>query len=216
MEKLISQSLDQYFSDFKEYHLIILIGFTVIIALIQIIQSMYVSKKIERFKNALKKSEIKYSKYSELQITALRKIYHLLAKFQLANNLIFNSEPHSIGHTKFKERINQWIKLYVETASEFSREKLLLTPEIKKAFSDTIGDFDEIKSILIYEANRLDYFEMEHQGNWNAMYEFEEFELDEINTKISSLKEKDSVKKSNTHIRNLREEIEHLFHRINQ
>lgn len=55
-EELIRQVLEKYFSDFKEYHLLILVGFTVIIALIQIIQSIWVSRKIERFKSNLKKN----------------------------------------------------------------------------------------------------------------------------------------------------------------
>ena len=40
MNNLIKEALDEYFSDFKKYHLIILIAFTVIIALIQVIQSI--------------------------------------------------------------------------------------------------------------------------------------------------------------------------------
>lgn len=65
-EDLIKQVLEKYFSDFKEYHLLILVGFTVIIALILIIQSIWISRKIERFKSVLKKSEIKFSKFSQM------------------------------------------------------------------------------------------------------------------------------------------------------
>lgn len=215
MDKLIQQALDNYFSDFKEYHLLILIGFTIVIALLQIIQSIIVTRKIEKFKADLKKSEIKFSRFSELQITALRKIYHQLASFQLANNLIFKTEPQTIDHTKFKTRINEWIKIYIECSSEFAREKILLTPEIKLLFSKTINDFEEIKKILIDERNNLDYWEMENQGDWNAMYDFHENELDVITKKINSIKDNDSIKNSEKHIRELREKIEDIFQKMN-
>ena len=120
MEQLIKKILDQYFADFKKYHLIALVIFTIIIAAFQAWQTYKISTKIEKFKAQLKKSEIKFSKYNELQINALRKIYHQLAAFQLANNLIFNTE-NSFGHSRYKTRINEWIKIYVECSSEFAQ-----------------------------------------------------------------------------------------------
>ena len=99
MEDLIKQVLEKYFTEYKNYHLLILIAFTFVIALLQVIQTFIVTKKVENFKNELKKSEIRFSRYNELQINALRKIYHQLANFQLVNNLLFNNQPNSIGHT---------------------------------------------------------------------------------------------------------------------
>ena len=101
-EEFIVKVLDTYFSDFKEYHFPIIIGLTAIAIVLPVLQSIYIKRMIERFKNHLKKSEIKFSKYNELQITALRRIYHLLAEFHLANQLIFDVEPNSIDHTKLK------------------------------------------------------------------------------------------------------------------
>lgn len=214
MIELIEQVLEKNFSEYKENQIWILIVFTILIAVIQIIQAYFVTTKIEKFKNDLKKSEIKFSRYNELQINALRKIYHQLASFQLANNLIFNSEPNSIHHSKFKIRINDWIKIYVECSSEFAREKILLTKEIKILFSKTISDFEEVKKVLIDQRHNLDYFEMEHQGNWNSMYEFEEEELNSITQQINKLKEKYFIQNADKHIRELREKIEETFQQM--
>jgi hypothetical protein len=211
MNELLKQALDEYFSDFKKYHLIILICFTILIALLQIIQTYIVSTKIETFKAQLKKSEIRFSKYNELQISALRKIYHQLASFQLANNLIFNTESNSFGHSRYKTRINEWIKIYIECSSEFAREKILLTQEIKDLFSKTIVDFEDVKKILIDEKHGLDYLEMAYSGDWNQMYEFEEEELHIISSKIKKLKEKPSIGNADKHIRELRQKIEKVF-----
>lgn len=214
MNELLKQALNEYFSDFKKYHLIILICFIVLIATLQIIQTYILSAKIEKFKTQLKKSEIRFSKYNELQISALRKIYHQLATFQRANNLIFNTDANSFGHTKYIKRINEWIRIYVECSSEFSREKILLTQEIKTLFSQTIADFEAVKKILIDESHNLDYYEMEHSGNWDSMYEMEEEELATIGLKIKKIKEKSSIKNSDNHIRLLREKIEEVFQKM--
>lgn len=215
MNDLVKQALDEYFSDFKEYHLIILIGFTVIITLIQIIQSFIVTRKIERFKNDLKKSEIKFSKYNELQITALRKIYHQLAEFQYYNNLIFKAKECSVSHGNFIKRVNNWIKTYIELANDFSKEKILLTPKLKELYSRTINDFEQIKKLLIEERNDLEHLEMRHGGDWQEMYQFEENELNEITNRIDKLKEIHSIRNSNNHIVELREKIEELFLKMN-
>ena len=190
MNDLIKQALTEYFQEYKDYHLTILISFTIIIALIQIIQSIWISRKIEKFKTDLKKSEIKFSRYNELQINSLRKIYHNLVSFQLSNNLLFKSKPKNTGHSKYKNRINGWIKSYIECANEFAREKILLTEELKQLFNRTLTDFEEVKDILMNEKESLDYHEMENQGSWNLMYDFEENELEIISKKIEILKEK--------------------------
>lgn len=95
MIELLKEVLEKKLSEYKDYHLYILIGFTLVISLFQIIQTLIVTNKVEKFKNELKKSEIRFSRYNELQINALRKIYHQLASFQLANNLLFKIEPQS-------------------------------------------------------------------------------------------------------------------------
>lgn len=214
MENLIKQVLEKYFTEYKSYHLYILIAFTIIIALLQVIQTLVLTKKVENFKNELKKSEIRFSRYNELQITALRKIYHLLANFQLANNLLFKIEANSIGHSKFKSRINEWIKNYLDCANELSREKILLPTQIKELFSKTIKDFDEVKETLISERENLNYLEMQYSGDWNSMYDFEDNELWIITQKLNLIKEKDSIKNSDKHIRELRVKIEEVFQKM--
>ena len=210
----MKEVLEKYFTEYKNYYLFILIGFTLIIALLQVIQTLIVTKKVENFKNELKKSEIRFSRYNELQITVLRKIYHQLASFQLANNLLFHSGTNKIGHTKFENRINEWIKNYLDCANELAREKILLPTEIKELFSKTIKDFDEIKSILINERENLNYLEMQYSGDWNSMYEFEGNELEIITKKLNVIKEKKSIKNSDKHIRELREKIEVVFQKM--
>jgi len=215
MEEIIKKIIQEYFADFKEYHLIIFIGFTCIIAIIQVIQSIVITKKIERFKNDLKKSEIRFSRFNELQVSALRNIYHQLVTFQYHNNLIFNAKYGDIGHKDLKNRINGWIQSYVENVKEFSKEKILLTSELKSLYSRTINDFEEVKKKLIDERNGLDYWELIHEGNKEAMYEFKENEIAEIFKIIEKLKGLDVLKNSNNNIQELRSKIEDFFQKMN-
>lgn len=216
MTELIKQALEEYFSDFKDYHLIILIAFTLVIALIQIIQSIIVTKKIESFKTDLKKSEIKFSRYNELQITALRQIYHQLDELQNANNLLFNTDIKTIGHDNFKIRIINWLRSYFVISNEFSKEKILLTPELKELYSKTITDFETVRKTMIVEKSNLELWEMMNEGDWKEMYEYEENEVDVILAKIENLKELKSMKNSGKNIEELRNKIEEIFLTMNE
>jgi len=214
MSELINQALNEYFSDFKQYHLIILIAFTLIIALIQLIQSIWVSKKIEKFKSVIKKSEIKFSRYHNLQVDALKSVYDKLVFFHAANSSLFKSKYDSNDHTQFKRRINNWIKAYIECVNAFSLEKILLPNHLKDLVHKTIVDFEEVNNILIYEKEELDFLE-ESNANWNEMYEFRENELEIINNKIGKLKTKKAIVFSETNIIELRKAIEDYFEEMN-
>ena len=129
MESLIKQALDEYFSDFKKYHLLILILFTIIIALIQVLQSIFISKKIENFKSELKKSEIKFSKYNQIQIEALSNAYELLTDFlkitYITKRNLNHSSPELISSTA-----KDWLTSYGKTYSYFSLSITLDVPNI--------------------------------------------------------------------------------------
>jgi hypothetical protein len=215
MTELVKQTLEDYFSDYKDYHLIILIAFAVVIALIQIIQSIIITKKIESFKTVLKKSEIKFSRYNELQINALRRIYHQLDDLQNANVLLFNTNIGTIGHDNLKIRINNWLKAYFVNSNEFSKEKILLTPDLKELYSKTITDFETVRKTMIFEKSNLELWEMMNEGDWKEMYEYEENEIDVILAKIGNLKELKSMKNSEKNIEELRKKIEEIFLTMN-
>jgi len=215
MTELTRLALNEYFSELKNYHLIILMIFSVIIALIQVLSAAWVSRKIERFKGQLKKSEIKFSKYNELQVIALREIYHLLVTLHSSNNAIFRSKSKNIDHIAYKKLINNWIISYKTCVSKFAYEKILLTKELKLLFSRTLKDFEEINHILLSEAGNLDHHEMEFQGDWQLMYDYEDNELEIISSKIEKIKEKQSIINSEKHIRELRDRIEIVFQEMN-
>ena len=216
MEELVKKVLDEYFADYKNYHLWILIGFTLLIGATQILQTLWISKRLERFKNQLKKSEIKFSRYSELQINALRSIYHLLCEFHRANIRLFDSTPENIGHNDYKYLLKNWIEKYYAAADELAKERILLTPEITATVSDSIKAFDSVKNIVQAEHKHLSEFEADNFGSHELMYEFEENEIETISKAIEKLKKEDVIKNSNKTIKKLRDKIEEHFININE
>lgn len=209
--ELIKQALNEYFSEYKEYQIIVLIIFSLIIIAFQIGQTILVSRRIENFKAVLKRNEIKFSRYHNLQVDALRSIYNKLVLFHGANTFLFKSQYDTNNHGRFKDRINYWLKTYIECMNEFSLEKILLPNNIKDFFQRTLVDFEEVRNILIKEKDYLDYLEEESHGNWNDMYDFAENELLVINANIAKLKTNVSIENSENNIKELRKIIEDYF-----
>jgi len=215
MDELVKQLLEKYLSDYREYHLFLLIGFAVIIALFQIIQFIYVSKRIEAFKNELKKSEIKFSAFNQLQINALRNIFHLIIKFELTTKILYNTSTKNLNHQLFEKRVNKWLNDFFESKREFENERILLTKVLKELFTETYIDFEKIKKILINEKEQLDYLEQKYQGDLRELYQFSELESEEIVSKINKISKELSIEKSLKNFEKLKIEIENVFIQMN-
>jgi hypothetical protein len=215
MDELVKQLLEKYLSDYREYHLFLLICFAVIIALFQIIQFIYVSKRIEAFKNELKKSEIKFSTFNQLQINALRKIYHLIIKFELTTKILYNTSTKNLDHQLFEKRINKWLNDFFESKREFENERILLTKVLKELYTETYIDFEKIKKLLINEKEQLDYLEQKYQGDLRELYQFSELESEEIVNKINKISKELSIEKSLKNFEKLKTEIENVFIQMN-
>ena len=144
MNNLIKEALDEYFSDFKKYHLIILIAFTVIIALIQVIQSILVSKKIEKFKNELKKSEIKFSKYNQLQVQALNELYPILSELLIYTASV-EIELKKASPEKLNLLLEDWGKAFAKVIENYILKRYILPNNIKFLMLET---YKEIALLL--------------------------------------------------------------------
>jgi len=210
-EELVRQVLEKYFSNFKEYHLLILIGFTVIIALIQIIQSIWVSRKIEHFKSTLKKSEIKYSKYNQLQVEALSKIYQLLTDFS-EQTLIIIKEINLASPERTNNTTKKWLILYKTVYFTFSKEKYILPKRIKEKYCSI---FSQLENMAEYIASEKDMSEMFYTRD-DGEVEFMGDETDRIThyDKLIKCKKDGIFSQTIDNITELRKEIELYFENI--
>ena len=210
MNNLIKEALDEYFSDFKKYHLIILIAFTVIIALIQVIQSILVSKKIEKFKNELKKSEIKFSKYNQLQVQALNELYPILSELLIYTASV-EIELKKASPEKLNLLLEDWGKAFAKVIENYMLKRYILPNNIKKEFGKLTGILDEVNAYVRAEKKMSSLF-----ATINNKVEFmgKDKGREEISDELINLKKDGLVYDSMIEINKLQSEIENYFESI--
>lgn len=211
-EEIVKGILEQHFGEYKAFHLFLLLVFI----LMQGLFVYYVTKRLERFKAFLKKSEIKFSRYHELQVESLKINYEKLVNFTSVNHELFDSEYHTNNHKEYKTRINAWLNTHNDCISQLSFDKILLPDELIKLVDVIILDFRKVFSILLKETEELENREIEFRRNNGNIYEFTIEDLSIINGKISKLKTEDFVERSDKNIRSLRVAIEKHFVKMSQ
>lgn len=213
MDELIKSALEEYFSDFKEYHLIILILFTIIIAILQVLQSFLVSKKIEKLKNELKKSEIKFSKYNQLQIEALSEIYPMLADLQI-NTVKLKSELNKkeASPERISKLAENWGKSFNEVFYNFSQKKYIFPKSINSKYSDLIEQLIKMNSYVKAEKELSLLYITLNDGNVEFMGDEEERIL--ISHKLGKLNKEEIMTITTETISNLKSEIDIHFQKM--
>lgn len=210
MEKLIADQLEIYFKDYKEYMLWILAIFFLLIIIIQFISNLLLSKKIEQFKNDLKKTEIKFSRHSELQIECLKNMYDKVVNFHFTFNSLIN--PSFLTHDTLKSNINQFNHTYNENLDYFHRNKILLTDDIINQIGILHTQMNIVRSKFQEQYNSLEEYE-EYMGTNDpqALYNTAENEVDSIRKKIEETKKVTEIANFESEIKKLREKIEAYF-----
>lgn len=211
MDELVKNALEEYFSDFKEYHLIILISFTVIIALLQIIQSYIVSKKIEKVKNDLKKSEIKFSKYNQLQVEALSEIYPVLADL-LVNTVIIKSEFDKASPERISSLAENWGKSFNETFHYFTQKQYILTKSINSKYAILIGNLIKMNAYVRAEKQLSLLYLTLNNGEVEFMGDDEE--RNKLSGEISEIKKDEVMAETLDSISGLKSEIQNYFEKM--
>jgi hypothetical protein len=206
----IEQFLEKYFSEYKDYHIYALIILTLLMLVFQILQTIFVSRKIEIFKNELKISEIKFSLFNNLQIDALKSIYDKLVTFHYKSSSLFFSSTY--GHESLKIKMDEWKFEFNSIMDVFHREKILLPSD----FKNKVKDF-EVKLEVIFlalEKELQSISEMEEYDGTNdvqILYKNAEKEVDSIKSRIERLKKITEIKQSEKTIIDLRQNIENYF-----
>lgn len=191
-------------------------GITTIIV-IQFLQAIFlayfVAKKVEKFKNELRKNEIKFSKYNELQIEALKSIYSELVKFHNVNYKMFN--PKEFCHNKYYNNVNMWQNEFNAFMLKLHHEKILLTEDIRKKVQLFEERFNIIFNALDNEKNNLASLQEEFGPNYvQIIYKIEENEKYEIQKRLEKIKQISEVKTSEQNLYDLKKQFEDFFDSI--
>lgn len=101
MEKEILNRLIKELEYFKKEQVLLLIILLLLFVLANIVQAVYTSRLIERYRNELKKKEIKFNALNELQLNKLSTLFELISNIKSGAAQIYNqnkkgSETHVI------------------------------------------------------------------------------------------------------------------------
>jgi hypothetical protein len=133
MEKeILSQILSQ-FDNFKKDQIILLIVVLLIFIIINILQAVYTSRLIDKYRNDLKKKEIRFSVFNELQINKLSRLFELTTELKAELAVIHNrlaSDEKTID-------IEIWTTNYQEFDSFYGSSKYIVPKKIKTMISNT-------------------------------------------------------------------------------
>jgi hypothetical protein len=215
IEKNIEHLLEKYFSEYEEYHIWAIVILALIFVGFQIAQTIIVSRKIEKFKNALKKNEIKFSKFNNLQIDALKSIYDKMVNLHYKNYLLF--EPETFSHESLKTRIKDWRSDFLILMDVFHREKLLLPKDLKNKIKEVESNLRSISKRLNEETINLNEIEEDFgSSNSQEIYSSPDDEFIRIKNRIEQLNNDAEIKKANNTIKSLRESVENYFESLTE
>lgn len=168
MEKEIINQITNQLSQFKSQQLMILIILFLLFTIITILQAVYTSRLIEKYKNQLKKTELKFSVFNEIQITKLSEFYTLINELKATLAGLFSK----LERNENKIELGKWESSYVQFDEFYSSNKYILPKKIKEII-------DSNKNLLI-----------NYNGNIGLLKE--KFEL--VNNRVQDISDEDKTK----------------------
>lgn len=209
-ENLIREILEKYFSEYKEYNLIIFFVFALLTVLINIIQNIIITRKLEKYKSELKKSELKFSVYNQLQIESLSKLFQQLTEFKDTTSIISKSESKS--PESYQQIAVIWSNKFFETTKIFSKEKYILPKNIKNRYTEIHQNFKTLFEYIKNEKELKSNFFTNEVGD--VIFEGDYQNLNELTEKIQKFNRDDIFAKAINDIELVRKEIEKHFEKL--
>ena len=209
-ENLIREILEKYFSEYKEYNLIIFFVFALLTVLINIIQNIIITRKLEKYKSELKKSELKFSVYNQLQIESLSKLFQQLTEFKDTTSIISKSESKS--PESYQQIAVIWSNKFFEITKIFSKEKYILPKNIKNRYTEIHQNFKTLFEYIKNEKELKSNFFTNEVGD--VIFEGDYQNLNELTEKIQKFNRNDIFAKAINDIELVRKEIEKHFEKL--
>ncbi|WP_339919582.1 hypothetical protein [uncultured Flavobacterium sp.] len=210
MDKILAEQIQENFSEYKQFMIWILLGFAILIILSQYIYNLRLSKKIETFKGELKRNEITFSRYSELQIECLKIMYNHVVDLHFSfNNLL---HPQFQTHDYLKEKIKSLIVAFNANMNYYHRNKILLTDDIIAQIEIVHKKFNLIKIILKGQLHSLsDLEELNESVNPQEIYGDPETEVSQISDRIKELNKNSEISTFEKDVKKMRTLVEKYF-----
>jgi hypothetical protein len=143
MEKEIIKQIADLLAQFNNQQLLILIIAFLLFTIIAILQTVYTSRLIEKYRNQLKKAELKFSVFNEMQITKLSEFYTLTKELKGALAILFGV----LERNQNKIELVKWESSYTLFDDFYTSNKYIIPRTIKELM-------DTNKNLLIrYNVN---------------------------------------------------------------
>jgi hypothetical protein len=211
MQYVIPQEIiEDYFSEYKSHMIWILTVFAIISVLIQYWQNLNLSKKIEKYKNELRRDEIKFSRFNELQIESLKNLYDHIVTFHFKYIRLVN--PPYYTHHSLKINIKSVKEEFLICMEYFHRNRIFLTDELISTIRILHNNFIIIETHLDNQWKDLLNLE-ENTGSSHPehIYESASNEVRSIKNDITQLIAKDKVSLFEKDIIQIRDKTEKYF-----
>ena len=217
MTKTTPELVQDILSDYKENMSLILLTFalvsTLLTAALQYYQNLRLSKKVESYKNELAKSEIKFTRYTELQIETLKQLYDLVVKIHFSFTEL--KTPMDKTHQALHRNMKTFQAVCYENVVYVHRNKILLTDDILTEFRIVNDKHKKIEQLCILESEDLVRIEDENRSlDPQVLYGSQEKENESISSRLKKLNENSDVVTFETDIVKLREVIETYFKKL--
>lgn len=165
------------------------------------------------FSKSLQRSEIKFSKYHNLQVEALRNLYIHLVLFRTINRSLFKIEVKHHEDINYLEILDKWLDVYSVVKNLFSKERILLPKELKESALQKMHAFNEIHRKLSKVKHDLYYFRQ--QCGETGRYKYMDGQFHQLTTMFQELEQMKLGIISENNIKNLRDEFEAFFEKMN-
>lgn len=217
MAKTTPELVEEILSNYKENMSWILFIFallsTLATATLQYFQNLKLSKKVEAYKNQLAKSEIKFTRHTELQIETLKQLYDLVVKIHFSFTEL--KTPIDKTHEALHKNMKIFQAVCYETVIYTHRNKILLTDDILAQFRVVNDKYKEVEKLCILESEELVRIEdINMSYDPQILYGSQERENEYINSRLKLLNDNFNVSTFEDDISKLREVIENYFKKL--
>lgn len=198
------------YKDIMSWFLLVVI---IIIEIVRYKQNVKLAKTVESYKFDLSKSEIKFTRHTELQIECLKKQYDLLVTFHFSYSSLVKLGDKQ--HHWFKLKMKEFRDDFSDTLTFSHRNRILLPDEITAQLRIIHEKFKGIEDLLDAEAKSLGDLEDAHSTyNPQEIYRTEQNEIAYISGRIEKLNQEEDIRTFEVDLELLRKLIEDYFKKL--
>lgn len=157
MEKEILAQITSLLEKSKEEQLGVLIALFIGIVLLNLLLAIYTSRVVDKYRNSLKRQEVKFSVYNQIQIKKLSELFEIAHEMKCACSAVSRIVEEDLVEEFDAAKLEDCHERMVEC---FSKSRYIFPEDIKKHFFDgskELSDFRFNSALLSSKYKILNY-----------------------------------------------------------